>query len=67
MSKRQGVGDKVRKAGVGMYSVLQVGQGGSREPNGGRQLRMCVMGCRGDQTHQGWTGKGGDLHTRLKH
>lgn len=67
MSKRQGIGDKGLKAGVGMCSILQEGQSGSTEPDGERQLRMCVVGCRGDQTHQEWTGKGGVFHTRLKH
>lgn len=67
MSKRQSVGDKGLKADVGMHNVLQDGQNGSTEPNGRRQLRMCVVGCGGDQTHQGWTGKGGVFHTRLKH
>lgn len=67
MSKRQSIGDKGLKAGVGMYNVLQERQSDSPEPHGGGQLRMCVVGCGGDQAHQGWTGKGRIFHTRLKH
>lgn len=43
------------------------GQSGVTEQNGGRQLRMGVVGCRGEQTLKGWTEKGGVFHIRLKH
>lgn len=57
MSKRQGAGDKSLKAVVGMFPVLQERQSGSTEPNGERQLKVCVVGCRGDQTPQDGQGR----------